>query len=320
MVWTRRGYLARVGGFGTVGTGVVLGGCSERDRRSRALPDVRVGSKPFPEQQVLGYLAYERLQSVSGIQAVDEIGYGNTRENWRATVDGVKHLYWEYTGTAWRELPPRHDRRVTDPERLSELVAADARDRGIRMAAPASFSNGYVLVADREWSERTGVSTTSEFATRLADGNTDVGVAFNEDFYHRRDGWTGLADYYGVPAETRAAVESGTFVVTSVGLTYELLSEGRAQVASGFATDPQIDRRSLVVLDDDREYFVPYQPAPTAHAPTIEAHPAVFDALEPVVTALDEATIRRLNGRVVLGDHEPRTVAQSYLAELGPWR
>ena len=313
---TRRGHLRRLGSVGGVLAGV-LGGCTGTNGGAESLTTVRVGSKPFPEQRLLGYLAYHRLQHVDDVQVVDEIGYGNSRENWEATAAGVKDLYWEYTGTAWSRLPPRRERRVTDPDRLSELVRADARTQGLRMGSPASFSNEYVLVANRRWSERTGVTTLSELQAHVAAGNTDFGLAINEDFYHRRDAWRGLADHYDIDAERRAALESGPFVVTSVGITYELLREGRVQIASGFGTDPQLDRRSLVELADDRDYFLPYQPAPTAYAPTVERHPEIFEVLERIVSALDAPTVRRLNRRVLLDGDEASAVARSYLDGLG---
>jgi len=318
MAPTRRGYLSQIGGVGGVLLGSALAGCADGSGAvTPPSPEVRVGSKPFAEQEILGQLAYERFRTLEGVQAVDEVGYGNSAENWAATADGRKHLYWEYTGTAWRELPPRREIRLTDPAELYERAARDAREQGLRMASPAPFSNEYVLVADRAWSERTGVATLGEFADHLLAGNTDLAVAVNEEFYRREDAWRGVTAYYGVGPDARSAVESGSFIVTSVGLTYELLADGRATVASGFATDPQLASDSLVVLADDRDYFLPYQPSPTAHAPTVEATPAVFDALAPVAAGLDESTMRRLNGRVLLDGETPNAVARAYLDGLG---
>lgn len=314
---TRRGHLRRIGAIGCSLAAGGLGGCVETDLGDGTARRVRIGSKPFPEQRILGNLAYERLRTVDGVQAINEIGYGTSQENWEAARTGAKDLYWEYTGTAWAQLPPRRDRRVTDPRKLYELVESDAQTRGLRLADPAPFSNAYVLVADRGWSDRTGVTTISGLIAHVADGHTDFGVAINEDFYHRRDAWDGIAAYYGLSDRQRAAVENGTFIVTSVGLTYELIDDGRVQVASGFATDPQLDRSSIVVLEDDRDYFMPYQPVPTAHAPTVDAVPAIFEALAPVVSALDGETIRRLNRRVSVEGRSANAVAKSHLNGQG---
>ncbi|WP_276260303.1 glycine betaine ABC transporter substrate-binding protein [Haloglomus litoreum] len=313
---TRRHCLRRIGGVGGIGVASGLCGCTGTGSDRRSDPNVRIGSKSFAEQQILGYLAYHRLQRVDGIQVVDEIGYGGSLQNWNAVVSGVKDLYWEYTGTAWTELPPKHTERITDPQRLYERVRADAREHGAEMSTPAPFSNEWVLLADRGWSERTGVTTISGLVAHLNAGNTDFGVALGEDFYHRQDAWGGMADFYGLEEAALTEIESGAFIVTSIGLTYELVRDGRVQVASGFDTDPQLDRPSLVLLEDDRDYFIPYQPAPTANAATADAYPAILEELEPVAAGLDARTIRRLNRQVLVRDRQPSAVARSFLRDL----
>ncbi|MFC7164609.1 glycine betaine ABC transporter substrate-binding protein [Halospeciosus flavus] len=131
------------------------------------------------------------------------MGSGNSLSNWEATAAGEQHLYWEYTGTAWMQLPPRHETRITAPNSLYERVQSDAHSQQLQLAEPASFSNEYVIVADATWAEQTGVSTISELATHLRDVDRIPGIAVNEEFFHRQDGWPGLASYYDVRAEER---------------------------------------------------------------------------------------------------------------------
>ncbi|MXR40441.1 hypothetical protein GRX01_03625 [Halobaculum sp. WSA2] len=315
MSLTRRQYLGRVGRAGGVSAAAILGGCASNQQPDSESVSVRIGSKPFTEQKILGYLAYQRLQSVDWVRAVDEIGSGNSLSNWEATAAGEQHLYWEYTGTAWMQLPPRHETRITDPNSLYERVQSDAHSQQLQLAEPASFSNGYVIVADATWAEQTGVSTISELATHLRNGDRIPGIAVNEEFFHRQDGWPGLASYYDVSTEDREKLEAETFIVTSIGLTYELLEQGRVQIASGFATDPQLDRSTITVLEDDRDYFLPYQPAPTAYAPLIDNHPEIFEELAPVASALNKPTMRDLNKQVLINGDHPFAVATQFLDE-----
>ena len=289
---TRRSYLQQVGALsGSLAAGL-LSGCRANGGVGTAVAEVRVGGKPFAEQRILGYLAFHRLAGVEGIQEVNEIGYGDSIELWEATAAGTKDLYWEYTGTAWLRIHPRREERLTDPESLYERVRDDAEAAGLRMGTPAPFSNEWVLVADTEWSDRTGITTISGLVSHVEAGTTDLPMAVGEDFYHREDGWQGLTDHYGMNASAVTALESGSFVVTSIGLTYELLSSGRATVATGFNTDPHLADDRIVVLDDDRDFFLPYQPAPTVHAATVSEYPAVLSVLEPVAASLDEPTMR----------------------------
>jgi len=312
---TRRQYLCRVGHASGMLAAGILSGCAGNEQAESELVTVRIGSKPFAEQTILGYLAYEQLQTVNWIRAVDEIGSGDSLSNWEATAAGEQHLYWEYTGTAWIQLPPRHEVQITNHESLFERVQPDAHSQQLRMAEPASFSNEYVIVADKTWAEQTNVSTISELAAYLNNGDKNPVVAVNEEFYHRQDGWHGLAEYYEISDVDRRTFEPETFIVTSIGLTYELLEQNRAQIASGFATDPQLDRTTITVLDDDRNYFVPYRPAPTAYKPLIDENPEIFQVLSPVAAALDKSTMRDLNRQVLIDGDHPFAVAAQFLDE-----
>lgn len=314
MASTRRSYLRYIG---TLGGATVVGassGCNANGFRSGSVPKVRVGSKPFTEQLILGSLAYVRLQQIDGVEVVNEIGYGDSLANWDATAAGEKDIYWEYTGTAWIRLPPRRDERITDPAELYERVESDARAEGLRMGEPAPFSNGFRLIADREWSDQHGITTISDLFS-YATEQTNVGIALGQDFYERADGWTALLDHYGVGSETRSILESDPFFVTSIGITYELVADGRVEVASGFETDPHNARESYIELEDDMGFFIPYQPTPTAYAPTAESLP-VFETLSPVAASLDRETMRQLNGQVLFDGERPMAVAQSYLERL----
>ena len=308
---TRRRFLTRSGGVSGVLLAGPLAGCTEEADETQNRTTIRIGSKSFPEQELLGYLAYERLRALDGVQLVDRIGYGDSERNWNGTKAGRIDLYWEYTGTAWSRLPPARDEHVNDPEELYTRVAADADEQGITMGDPAAFSNEFVLAADRSWSERTGVKTIGDLAAHIGNGESGFGIALNEAFYHRRDGWYGLTEQYGIGTELESYLNE--FVVTSIGLTYELLESGKVDVINGFATDPQLDRQAVVELDDDRDYFLPYQPAPTVYAPTAEGNPQIFEVLSPLASSLDKATMRRLNREVFLNGQSPREVARAYL-------
>ena len=84
-----------------------------------------------------------------------------------------------------------------------------------------------------------------------------------------------------------------------------------------YTTDGLILVHDLVVLEDDRGVFPPYQAAALVHGPTLRAHPRIATALARLAGSLDEAGMRALNRRVEVAGEPIAAVARSHLARLG---
>jgi glycine betaine/choline ABC-type transport system substrate-binding protein len=294
-----------------------LGGCqsvTNGETRTTAPPTVAVASKNFAENRILSYMTFELLQAKTDLNVVDAGQYGGSEEIWADLRNGDVHTYWEYTGTQYIVLDPPHETAIDGPQALYEAVEEDASEQGVAVYERASFDNTFVLVVQPSWQEETGVQTLSELAAYINDGNTDMSVALGEDFATRTDGWPGLLDHYGVEDEHADALEVDQ---VPLGVPYDLLANDRVTVGMGFDTDPHILRQSLAVLSDDEDYFPTYNPAPVAHAETSERTGLgqYLDRLGPALGGVE--TIRRLNGRAVLDDEEPRAIARSFLEQEG---
>ena len=70
---------------------------------------------------------------------------------------------------------------------------------------------------------------------------------------------------------------------------------GRVDLVVGSATDGLIAAHDLVVLEDDRGYFPPYDAIPVMNRASMERHPELGRALSELAGRLDERTMRRLN-------------------------
>lgn len=88
-----RRFLEQIGGAGCVAVTGILGRYAKREQPESESVTVRIGSKPFTEQKILGYLAYERLRRIDWVRAVDEIGAENSVSNWKKPAAGGQCLY-----------------------------------------------------------------------------------------------------------------------------------------------------------------------------------------------------------------------------------
>ena len=76
-----------------------------------------------------------------------------------------------------------------------------------------------------------------------------------------------------------------------------------------------IQKYNLVVLEDDREFFLPYQAVPVTNNRLIEEFPEVEPLLEELSHYLNDEVIRNLNYQVDENRKTPSEVAKNFLLE-----
>lgn len=262
-----------------------------------------VGSKPFGESYVLAEM-FAQLMEAHGIDVERRPGLGATEIVFGALRSGAVDVYPEYTGTGLLAIlgadPPR-DRRAA-----FRAVSDSFRTRwGLRWLPPLGFQNTYAITVRPETADSLGLRTLSDLA-RVA-GRLTAG--FSPDFIGRADGLEGLREAYGLqPASVRALYQA---------VKYQALAAGEVDVIDGYSTDGQIARYDLVILDDDKGFFPPYDAAPLVGRRVAEGRPDVIAALTELGGLLDEATMRALNRRLEVDGEDVGRVAADALATLG---
>ncbi|MGH7564511.1 MAG: glycine betaine ABC transporter substrate-binding protein [Gemmatimonadota bacterium] len=249
---------------------------------------VVIGSKNFIEQNVLGEILAQELEA-RGIPVERRFHLGGTFVCHSALVGGEIDLYPEYTGTALTailERPP-----IQDPERVyREVSEAYAERWNLVWGPPLGFENTFALVVRRADADSSGLETISDLGPVAG----EMTAGFGPEFMAREDGYPGLRRTYGF--------DFGQIRQMDLGLMYRALAEHEIDVAVANSTDGRIDAMDLVVLDDDRRYFPPYEAAPVARREALERHPGLGEALADLGGALDAHAMRALNRQVaVLG-------------------
>lgn len=264
----------------------LIAACGGRDR-------VVVGSKNFTEQNILGEIVAQTLEA-HGVPVERRFYLGGTFVCHRAIRAGEIDIYVEYTGTAYTAIlrnEPIHDR-----ETVYETVKRDYADRfDLTWTEPLGFNNTFAMIVRRSDAERLGIRTLSE----AAEYTLDWRAGFGPEFMERKDGYPGLAETYGL--EFRAPPR-----IMDIGLMYRALAEGQVDLIAGNSTDGQIAALDLYVLEDDRDYFPPYEAAPVVRRETLAARPSVRSALGKLAGTISDEEMRRLNRQV---DVERRAAA-----------
>ncbi len=272
--------------------------------RWRADEDViRVGSKNFTEQIVLGELVAQAIEARTKLRVERRLNLGGTFICDRALRSGDIDLYVEYSGTAqtaiFHEPPDRDARRV-----LASIRQRYA-DAGITLLDPLGFENTFAMLVRGEDARRLGLRTISDAVAPAAAWR----AGFGYEFLQRQDGYPGLARAYGL----RFAAPP---TAMDLSLIYRAVAERQLDFTAGDATSGLIQAYDLTMLQDDRHYFPPYDAAIAARASTLLAHPELREALNTLSGRISVADMRRMNHAVDAERREPSDVAREFLGMI----
>ncbi|MGA0201403.1 MAG: glycine betaine ABC transporter substrate-binding protein, partial [Prochlorotrichaceae cyanobacterium] len=135
-----------------------------------------------------------------------------------------------------------------------------------------------------------GIQTISDLVAQAS----DLVMIGPPEFMVREDGLPGLKETYG-------DFELKNYVAVDSGLRYQGLQSGEADVVVGFGTDGEISAYNLTVLEDNLQFFPPYQVAPVVCQESLDR----FPTLEIIHHANAETTPRCLTRRTIADSLTP---------------
>jgi osmoprotectant transport system permease protein len=268
---------------------------------SRAETRVRVGSKNFTEQVLLGELVSQVLES-RGVPVERRLNLGGTFICDRAIRSGDIDLYVEYTGTAhtaiFKQAP------LTD----SRLVLEDVRRRyaevGVSTFEPLGFENTFAILVRAADADRLGLRSIADAASHTPDWR----AGFGYEFLERADGYRGLAKAYGLAFRDPPRA-------MDLSLIYRALSDRQVDLIAGDATSGLIDAYGLRMLDDNRRYFPPYDAVVVARTATLLAQPTVRAVLEGLSGTVSVGEMRAMNRAVDVDRRDAAEVVRPFLRQ-----
>jgi glycine betaine/choline ABC-type transport system substrate-binding protein len=261
---------------------------------------IRVGSKNFTEQIVLGELLAQTIERQTDLKVERRLNLGGTFICDQALRSGDIDLYVEYSGTALTAV--FHQPVETDPSRVLDAIRQRYAQAGLTLLEPLGFENTFAILVRGQDAASLKLTTIGDAAGPARNWR----AGFGYEFLQRADGYPGLAKAYGLQfgSPPRAM---------DLSLIYRALADRQVDLIAGDATSGLIDAYGLTMLKDDRRYFPPYDAVPVARRGMLLAHPQVKDALATLAGKVTVADMRRMNRAVDAEHQEPAAVVRAFL-------
>ncbi len=265
---------------------------------------IRVGSKDFTEQFIIGEM-YALLLENAGYKVERKLNLGGTPVAHQALLANEIDLYPEYTGTGL--LTVLKQPANSDPNAVFDTVSKEYKQKfNLVWLKPAPMNNTQALAMTQEGAKKYGIRTISDMAAKAS----QLRMIGPPEFAEREDGLPGLNKAYG-------DFTLKEYIPVEIGLKYKGLVDGQADVCVAFGTDGEISALNLVLLEDDKHLFPPYQVAPVVRQQLLDKHSDIQGILNKLAPYLTNETMQKLNYEVSGNKREPADVAKEFLKGIG---
>lgn len=278
---------------------LTLAACGSKNEKEGGKPTIRVGSKDFTENLLVGELYSLALEDAGyKVERVFNVA-GSVIHT--SLVNNEIDLYPEYTGTGLLTILKMP--LMTDPEEVYNTVKeAYEKQFKVTWLDYSKANDGAGLVVRTAVSKELGITKISDLQKHAS----ELRFASQGEVDQREDGIPALEKVYG-PLKWKSSK------VYDNSLKYEVLSNNEADVAPAYTTEGMlVNTNEFTLLEDDKQVWPPYNLAPVIRDEVLNANPDIAEIINKVSAALDTQTITSLNAKVDVDKEEYEDVAKEF--------
>jgi osmoprotectant transport system substrate-binding protein len=267
-----------------------------------------IGSKNFPEQEILGEI-YTQALAAAGYKAKSDLSLGSETVALKTLKAGQISGYPEYASTALTSFFGLEPEEVpSDATEAWEKANTEFAKDGLEAFEPTPFASANAVGLLKTTAEKYGLKTISD----LEGVSEKLSLYGSPECRQRIDCLAGLEKLYGLKFKE--------FKPVDISLRYKVLEQGQADLSILFTTDPQLAAESgkFVILEDDKKVF----PAGniifvTSKKVAEKAGPDYEKTILNVQKGLTLEVMQELDARVELEKETPKEAAAAYLEAAG---
>jgi osmoprotectant transport system substrate-binding protein len=267
-----------------------------------------IGSKNFPEQEILGEI-YSQALAAAGYKVKSDLNLGSETVAHKAVQSGAVSGYPEYASTALTSFFGLEPEEVpSDATEAWEKANEEFEAEGLTAFEPTPFASANAVGTLKKTAEKYGLENVSD----LEGVSEKLSLYGSPECRQRIDCLAGLEKLYGLKFKS--------FHPVDISLRYTVLEKGQADLSILFTTDPQLsaEKDKFVILEDDKHVF-PAGNVIFVTTPKVvsKAGPDYEKTILQVQKGLTLPVVQELDARVELEKQTPKEAAAAYLKSAG---
>jgi osmoprotectant transport system substrate-binding protein len=267
-------------------------------------PTVKLGTKDFPEEFILGEL-YKQALEAKGYTVNLKKNIGSTEIIDKSLTSGEIDGYPEYLGVSLA-VTFRKDLVPKSAEQTYNMAKKLYEERGQVISQQTPFFDVDAIATTKEFADQNGLKSVADL--KKLDSFT---VGARPEFRDRFQGLKGMRSEYGLT--------NAQFKQLALGIQYQALDSGDVDSANVFSTDAQLASGKYTVLKDPKGVFGYQHVAMVMNRDKYEAlgGPEFFAVIDDVSGLLTNDAMITMNKAVVLDKQDEAEVARSFLEANG---
>jgi len=271
----------------------------------RASKTVVVASKNFTEQIILGEILSQQIENFTNLNVQRKLNLGGTFICHEGIKSGEIDTYVEYTGTSLQAILEKDTN--ANAQKVYQTVKDTYQNQfGIEVMSPLGFNNTFAIVIRQEDAQQYNLETISD----AAEYTSQWTPGFGYEFVEREDGYSGLVETYDLEFQNDPKL-------MELGLIYQALVEKRVDLVAGNSTDGLIQKFDLTILEDNKNYFPPYEAVPLVRQDTLEKYPQLRQAINLLAGKISAEKMQQMNYAVDVENRTAKAVAAEFLQSSG---
>ena len=264
-----------------------------------------IAGKLGPEPEILANMYKILIEENTDMTVTVKPNFGKTTFLYEALKKGDIAIYPEFTGTVTESLLKPAPQVSHDPETVYQAARDGIRKQdNLALLKPMAYQNTYAVAVPKKIAQEYGLKTISDL--KKVEGQLKAG--FTLEFNDREDGNKGLQKVYGLHLQVSTMEPA---------LRYQAIQSGDIQITDAYSTDAELARYDLVVLQDDKQLFPPYQGAPLMKEALLKKHPELEGILNQLAGKITAEQMSQMNYQVGVEGKSANQVARDFLVKEG---
>ena len=264
-----------------------------------------IAGKLGPEPEILANMYKILIEEKTDMTVTVKPNFGKTTFLYEALKKGDIAIYPEFTGTVTESLLKPTPQVNHDPEAVYQAARDGIKKQdNLALLKPMAYQNTYAVAVPKKISQEYGLKTISDL--KKVEGQLKAG--FTLEFNDREDGNKGLQKVYGLHLQVSTMEPA---------LRYQAIQSGDIQITDAYSTDAELARYDLVVLQDDKQLFPPYQGAPLMKEALLKKHPELEGILNQLAGKITAEQMSQMNYQVGVEGKSANQVARDFLVKEG---